>query len=234
MKKYLLNLIMLVIPALVAIQAQAPMTKGSVKLEITDVTTADPNAGQMAQMMKGATSEIFFDGDESITRTSIMGGMVTTDVQMDKANNKMDMYMDMMGQKVWIQSTLDEAQKAKSGMSNLDIKSDKSNTKTINGLEAFAITITDKTNPKLLISGFVTEAIKASTEGIQGMEGLELPGFPLEIVIEMKGQMSMTMKAVDIKKEVDASVFTKDTAGYQKMTMEEFQKSMGGMGGLGF
>lgn len=234
MKKHLLPILLFILPALVAVQAQSPMTQGMVKLEITDVSSTDAQTAQMLQMMKGSSSTIYFEGDKNLTRTSMMGGMVVTDSQVDKATNTLNMYMDMMGQKTWIQSSMEEAAAAKANMSNMDIKTDKANKKTINGLEAYAITIADKTNPDLKISGYVTDAIKASTQGIQGLEGMELPGFPLEIKIDMKGQMTMTFEAVEIKKELPANIFEKDTTGYKKMTMEEFQKSMGGMGGLGF
>jgi len=48
-------------------------------------------------------------------------------------------------------------------------------------------------------------------------------------------QMSMTMETKELSDKMDESSLTVDTGGYKKMTMEEFQKSMGGMGGgMGF
>jgi len=45
----------------------------------------------------------------------------------------------------------------------------------------------------------------------------------------------MTVTAQELKSDLDESVFELNTEGYKKMTMDEFQKSLGGMAnGLGF
>ena len=65
---------------------------------------------------------------------------------------------------------------------------------------------------------------------IQGFQSLEFSGYTMEFTVG-NPQFSMTYTAVEIKDSVDDSKFTYDTKGYKKMTMEEFQKSMAGMGG---
>ena len=113
---------------------------------------------------------------------------------------------------------------------NVTVTADKSDTKTILGYNAYKITVSNPATPDMNISGYVTEEIKAPTGAIQGMQGVDLPGFPLMIIIKSP-QMSMTIETTSIKDEYDPAILDVDTTGYTKMTMEEFQKTMGGMGG---
>ena len=92
------------------------------------------------------------------------------------------------------------------------------------------------TNPEMdgvTLSGYVTAEIKTKANIIQGFQSLEFEGYPMEFSIGSP-QFSMTMTAIDVKDSVDENKFLLDTKGYKKMTMDEFQKSMGGMGGFGF
>ena len=83
-------------------------------------------------------------------------------------------------------------------------------------------------------SMYLSKDIQASHKMIQGMDKLELEGFPLEYIME-SDQMSMTYEATEVTKDVDDSVFAINTAGYTKMTWEEFMEQMGSMGGgMGF
>lgn len=233
MKKHLLNFLLLVAPMMLAtLSAQKTLDRGTVKMEITDVSSDDAQTAQMLEMMKGTSTEIFFDGDESLTRTSMMGGMVKTDTKMNKESGKIDMYMDMMGTKMWIETDVEEAKKAQ-GEARMEVKADKSDTKEILGYKAYRVDVMNPTTPDMKISGYVTEDVKATADAIQGMQGVELPGFPLAITIKSP-DMSMTIETTSISEEIDRSVFKVDADGYKKMTMEEFQKSMGGAGGMGF
>jgi len=234
MKKHLLSFLLLVAPmALMTINAQKTMEKGTIRMEITKVGSEDAQTAQMLEMMKGTAFDIIFKGEESITKTNMMGGMVKTDIKMDKKSGKFDMYMDMMGQKMWIESNLDEAQKSQ-GQVKADIESVKSDTKEILGYTAYRVNIKNAETPDMKISAYITEDIKAPANGIQGLQAVELPGFPLMVMMDSP-QMSMTLETTKLSPDMDESALTVDTAGYKKMTMEEFQKSMGGMGGgMGF
>lgn len=234
MKKHLLNFLLLIAPmALVTVNAQKTLKEGTIKMEITEVGSPDPQTAQMMEMMKGTTTEIFFKGDESVTSLSMMGGMMTTKTKMNKQSGKMDMLMDMMGQKIWVETDKVEAEKMQAQVKT-EVKADKSDTKKILGYNAYKVNIINKDDANMQISGYVTEEINASAEAIQGMQGVDLPGFPLMIMIKSP-DMSMTIATTDIKDSVDESKLKTDTSGYKKMTMEEFQKTMGGMGGgLGF
>lgn len=234
MKKHLLSFLLLVAPmALMTINAQKTLDQGTIKMEITKVGSEDAQTAQMLEMMKGTAFEIIFKGDESLTKTSMMGGMVRTDIKMNKESGKMDMYMDMMGQKMLVESDIDEAQKAE-GQVSAEVKKMKSDTKELLGYSTYKVNIINKDTPDMKISAYVTEDIKAPANGIQGLQSVELPGFPLMVIMESP-QMSMTLETKELSGDLDESALTPDASGYKKMTMEEFQKSMGGMGGgMGF
>jgi len=234
MKKHLLSFLLLVAPiSLITINAQKTLDQGTIKMEITKVGSEDAQTAQMLEMMKGTSFTIIFKGEESITKTSMMGGMVNTDIKMDKVSGKFDMYMDMMGQKMWIESTLEEASKSQ-GQVKAVVEAVKSDTKDILGYNTYRVNIKNSDTPEMKISAYVTEDVKAPANGIQGLQSVDLPGFPLMVIMESP-QMSMTMETKELSDKMDDSSLTVDTGGYKKMTMEEFQKSMGGMGGgMGF
>jgi len=234
MKKHLLSFLLLVAPmALMTINAQKTMDQGTIKMEITKVGSEDAQTAQMLEMMKGTAMEIIFKGDDSITKTNMMGGMVKTDIKMNKETGKMDMYMDMMGQKMLVESDLEEAKKSQ-GQVQAEVEAVKSDTKEILGYKTYKVNIINKDAADMKISAYVTEDIKAPANGIQGMQSVELPGFPLMIIMESP-QMSMTMETTGLSADIDEKALSPDASGYKKMTMDEFQKSMGGMGGgMGF
>ncbi|MDC1284306.1 hypothetical protein N8Z19_02720, partial [Saprospiraceae bacterium] len=102
------------------------------------------------------------------------------------------------------------------------------------GYNTYRVNIKNADTPEMKISAYVTEDVKAPANGIQGLQSVDLPGFPLMVIMESP-QMSMTMETKELSDKMDESSLTVDTGGYKKMTMEEFQKSMGGMGGgMGF
>lgn len=234
MKKHLLSFLLLVAPiALLTVNAQKTLDEGTIMLEITKVGSEDAQTAQMLEMMKGTSFEIIFKGEESITKTSMMGGMVKTDIKMNKESGKMDMYMDMMGSKMLVETSLDEAQKSQ-GQVKADVEAVKSDTKEILGYKTYLVKIKSADTPDMKISAYVTEEVKAPANGIQGLQGVDLPGFPLMVMMESP-QMSMTLETKKLSGEMDEAALNPDASGYKKMTMDEFQKSMGNMGGgMGF
>ena len=234
MKKHLLSFLLLVAPiALLTINAQKTLDKGTIMMEITKVGSEDAQTAQMLEMMKGTSFEIIFKGDESITKTSMMGGMVKTDIKMNKESGKMDMYMDMMGSKMLVETSMDEAQKSQ-GQVKAEVEAVKSDTKEILGYKTYLVKIKSADTPDMKISAYVTEEVNAPANGIQGLQSVDLPGFPLMVMMESP-QMSMTLETKKLSEEMDEAALKPDASGYKKMTMDEFQKSMGGMGGgMGF
>jgi len=105
--------------------------------------------------------------------------------------------------------------------------------KTILGYETYKAVVKTKGTEDIIYEAYITEEIKASSSMIKGMQDFVLDGFPLEYTIK-NPMMTMTINAVEVNDKLDKKVFDIDTAGYTKMTMEEFSKSMGGMNGLGF
>jgi hypothetical protein len=214
------------------VSAQKTMDKGSIKMEVTNVSAEDPQMAMGLEMMKGSQTEVFFKNEQYVTHMDMMGGMVKMQVHVEKEKNMMNMLFDMMGNKTWIESKLDDAQtpQQKEISAKSKIEYDKTNTKEILGYKCYKMTITNPEMEGMTVSGYVTEEIKTKANLIQGFQSLEFAGYTMEFTVG-NPQFSMTSTAVEIKDTVDDSKFTFDTKGYKKMTMEEFQKSMGSMGG---
>ena len=108
---YLFSFIFLLLANNVLV-AQKVMDKGTVKMEITNVSAEDPQMAMGLEMMKGSETELIFKEDQYVTNMNMMGGMMKIQVHVEKSKNTMNMLMDMMGNKSWIESKLDEAQNA--------------------------------------------------------------------------------------------------------------------------
>lgn len=234
--KHLINFLLLVVP-FVSVTAQKTIDQGYVKMEITEATSDDPQMAMGLEMLKGSMAEIFFIEGKYKTTMNMMGGMIKMDNFVDTKTSKMDLLFDAMGSKMWVDTNLDEAKKnkpAQADMEDFKVEYNRDETKEILGYKAFKATITMPGSADMKVEGWVTDQIKTDANIIQGMEDLKLEGFPLEFSM-INPQMRMTFKATDIKDSVDAGVFELKTGGYQKMTMEEFSKQMGAMGGgMGF
>jgi len=234
--KHLINHFLLLVP-FAAITAQKTIEKGYVKMEITEVTSDDPQAAMQLEMMKGTVTEVYFTDGIYKTTMTMMGGMIKMNNLVDTKTNKIDMLFDAMGQKMWVNTDIDQAKTNGTGtpdMSDFKVEYDKTQTKTILGYAAYKATIKPSASQDMTIEGWVTEEIKTDANIIQGMEDLKLQGFPLEFSI-INPQMKLTFSATDIKETVADSEFVLKTEGYKKMTAEEFSEMMGSMGGgMGF
>lgn len=228
------TLLMFFISSSYMLSAQKTLDKGSVKMEITKVSAEDPQMAMSLEMMKGSQTEVFFKDDQHLTSMDMMGGMVKMQVFVEKNKNMMNMLFDAMGNKTWIETKLDESQSAqqKEIASKSSIVYDKKDTKDILGYKCYKMTVTNPEMEGMTVTGYVTEDIKTKANLVQGFQSLEFAGFTMEFTVS-NPQFSMTMTAVEVKDTLDESKFVIDTKGYKKMTMEEFQKSMGGMG-MGF
>lgn len=235
MKKTILSFLIAAMP-MIGLFAQ--MTKGYVKIEITEATSDNEQMAMGLEMMKGSETEYFFDAENYVTKMNMMGGMVSMENHINVKTKKMDMLMDAMGNKMWIDSNMDEAKAQGQGQltnADVDIKYDKADTKVIQGMKAYKFSM-KVPNPQMPmdIEGYITEEISSEGNLIQGMENVKFAGFPLEFTLKNQ-MMTLKMEATEVKKDVDASVFDLKTDGYKKMTLKEFQAAMGGMGGgMGF
>lgn len=234
MKKNIFILLALITVFGFSVSAQE-LTKAYMKFEVTDVKAAsedDPNASMMTNALKGTITKVYFDGPKSITKLSMMGGMVNTKIVSDKDGNT-EMYMDAMGQKILSKMNKAEIEKMqKEEGSNVEYVHHKDKTKEILGYKAHMVTMKD---PSGKMEGadmkfWVTDQIKTSAVVSQGVDNDLIGGFPLEITVSVPNQFSMTTTLTELKKEFDASVFEFDKKGYKEMSMEEL-KNMG-MGGF--
>lgn len=211
--------------------SQNVLSKGTLTLEITEVTSDNPDMQMHLNMMKGSKTVLTFDEDLQLNETTMMGGMMKIVVKTNLKTKMMDMLFSMMGNNSWIQSPLDDvkSQKEKDIAKETKVTYDKSKTKKILGYDCYQMTITNPEMEGMEITGYITDQVKAKGTLIQGFEDLSLTGYPLEFNVNNAG-MKMTFSATSISPDVDASKFELNTTGYTKMTMKEFQESMGRMG----
>jgi hypothetical protein len=240
MKKFNLILASLFLLSSIAINAQKELTQGMVKMEVTEVNSDNPQIAAQMEMFKGTQTEYYFSDEKSLVNANMMGGMMKMQTLTNNADEHVTMLFEAMGQKMMIESTKEERAEMEAGQSEMadaaDIIYDKNDTKEILGYKCYKATVKMDADPNMQMefSMYITPELKASNKMIQGLQAYELEGFPLELVLNTD-QMSLTTSAVDLKKEIDKSVFDLNTSGYTKMSFEEFQQSMGGMGGgMGF
>lgn len=220
--------------------AQDVISEGYIKMEITDVESDDEQMGAMLQMMKGTTTEMYFNEDKSLIKMDMMGGMVKNTFLLDNKSQDMTMLIDAMGQKMNIGSSKMDREKEGSDqvdyMKGLKVKIDENDTKEILGYTCKRAEISnpDTDEAGMSFSMYITDQIKANSKMIQGLNYTDLPGFPLEYVM-ITDKMSLTVSTKEIKKEIDSKVFEINTGGFKKMTYKEFMDSIGKMGGgMGF
>lgn len=236
------NLIVLIVAVLlgtvVEMNAQT-MSEGVIKMEISEVSSENPQIAAQLEMLKGTTTEYHFNKDKSIVKANMMGGMMKMTNLVNNSDEHLTLLMEMMGQKIMIESTKAERDKfeAEQGgeMDDIEVTYDENDTKVIQGYKCTKASV-DNPNSEAEINMYmyVCPDVKASNKLVQGLNKVELRGFPLEVIID-SADMSMTVTTTELSDEVDNSVFEVNTAGYQKMTFEEFQSSMGAMGGgMGF
>jgi len=233
--KQILTCLLLVVGFL-SVNAQEVISEGHLTMELTEVTADDPAVEQQMQMMKGMEMNVHFNDDGSLTTMDMMGGMIkSTSLYSTDGSGKL--LMDMMGNKMYIPITKEEAAKAAEAggemWDNVDITYDKSDTKKIQGVECYKMMIKAKDGDEGIdMSGYVTNAIKANANIMQ-IDTKKFDGFPMELSIGAAGSQ-MTFTTTKLDKTVDASVFNLDTGGYKEMTFDEFMEMMSSMGGGGF
>lgn len=230
--KNIISIVMLAFFAAISMNAQS----GTIVMEITDVSSDNPQMAAMTDMFKGSETAIYFKDKVSVTKMNMMGGMVKVDVKTD-AEQKTDMLMEMMGNKIWVETTKLEADRMKAEadnpMAEMEFTYDTEDTKEISGFNCYKMTIEFPDAEGSSIVGYVTEEIDVRPPVIQGVEVSEFRGFPLEFTFT-NPMMSMTTMAKSFEDTVDESVFELNTSGFKKMTIAEFGEMMQSMGGGGF
>lgn len=151
-----------------------------------------------------------------------MSQVTITDMKKESGT----LLMDMMGKKMAVEMTkkdIDEMEK-KNKAPKPEFKYIDGADKKIAGYNCKKALVTIEGAGEMEV--YYTEDLPAGAS--KHYEGLK--GFPLEYTID-SGQFKMKMTAKEVKQEkLDASLFVIPD-GYDKMTFEEFKKSMGGMMG---
>ncbi len=211
----------------------AQSSEGTLSMELVDVSSDNPQVAQFAEMMKGTSMIVSFQGSKSLSEMNMMGGMVDMKI-LAKEDGTVDMLMNMMGQKMYIPTNKLEQEKAKamSGqqMPELDITYDENDKKQIAGFNCYKMIVKAKDVQGFGMTAYVTEEIVVKANIIQNIDMSKFKGFPLEYTIDA-GEMAMTFSAKKYESTVDAKKFELNTSGYTKMTLEEFSEMTGGMGG---
>ena len=211
------------------------LTQGTITMEVTDVKVSNPEMEQMVAAMKGTNQMIQFDQDHQKVTIDMMSGLVKVRTFQDFDKGTSENYMDMMGQKIKMQSEdIKESQnQAKELLGDSKVVYDKSDKKTILGREchkaSLDVTVEGQT---LNMVFYVTEEIKVPQAYVQNMGGIELVGTPLQTILDM-GMMKMTYTATDISTDVEPDFFNKPEGEYKEMSADEL-KQMGLGGQLGF
>jgi len=215
------------------------LKEGSITMEITEVSSDNEQVAAQLEMMKGAETKYFFNNEKSLVTANMMGGMIKVQSLINNDDEHMTLLFDAMGQKMMIESSKEERDKimgddAEELAKDMKVTYDESDTKEILGYKCIKANIEAGDENPMKFSMYVSRDIKASNKMIQGLQGIEIDGFPLEYVMEMP-EMQMTYSAIDLQSKLDAKVFEINTSGFQKMSFEEFTQQMGAFGGgMGF
>ena len=206
-------------------------------MEITDVNSDDQAIASQLEMMKGTETIYSFSTEQSLVTSNMMGGMIKMESLTDNASENTTLLFDMMGQKMMVTSTKEdraenEAEQA-DAFKDIKMSYDENDTKEILGYKCIKAIANGEEMP-FSFEMYVTKELSIDSKLIQGMQGLDLEGFPLEYEMKMD-KMSMTYSATEIETELSGEVFNLNTEGYKKMTFKEFQEQMKGFGGgMGF
>ncbi len=239
MKKFSVLLFAFVLGSLLSLNAQKNLSEGMIKMEITEVSSDNPQVAAQLEMMKGTQTEYYFNKDKSLVSSSMMGGMIKMSYLFNNADEHLTLLFDAMGQKMMVESTKSERSDMEAeqneAAANVKIVYDENDTKEILGYKCIKAKIESEDGQiPMNFYMYVSPDILASNKMIQGLQAYELKGFPLEMVMDSE-QMSMTFTTVELLDKLDTSTFVLNTTGYTKMSFDEFQQSMGAMGGgMGF
>ncbi len=212
--------------------SQKKLKEGVVKFELNmDALGDSPEAA----MMGGTSLDFYFKGNMQKMDMNMMGGMmrIQTIIPLDKPTEGA-MLMDMMGQKIQVTEMNEEEISSNNSFMNMDnvesVTYDEKDIKEIAGYPCYFAKI--KTKDGLSMKYYITEKIQPPI-GVKNKDANVLKGYPLEMIVDTGQGMEMTFTAKEVSKEVSDDDFKKGE-GYTPMTMEEFQKQMGGMGLGGF
>jgi hypothetical protein len=210
--------------------AQKKVKEGIVKF----TTIAEASEDMAMAMMSGTKLDLYFSDENQRMDMNLMGGLMRVQTIVPTANPKdAVMLMDMMGQKFQIVGLTEDDVSNSNTFMNLDqidnVEYDVKVTKEIAGYPCYFAKITMKNG--LTMQYFITEKIQPPVS-LTDENAVVLKGYPLEMNIIMGEGLNMTFVANEVITKIPKGSFDMPS-GYKKMTMEEFEKQMGGMK-LGF
>ena len=222
MKKITKIAFALLLLASVSMNAQTALKKGSVTYKMS-MSGND----EAAAMMGESTISVHFDEKNQATDMSMMGGMMLMKTIMPLGNVKdTKMAIEVMGMKYEIIEASEETLKSNKNLGDLEnaaeVIYDKKDIKEIAGFKCYKAVV--KMNDGTSSDFYITDAIAPQQTAKETK--VKLSGYPLEIKVST-GQGDMVMTATSFSKELPKDCFTIGE-GYTKVTMEEFQKQMGG------
>ncbi len=214
--------------------SQKKIKKGVVKFKMN----MDAMGGDSPEMaMLGSSSlDFYFKGSMQKMDMKMMDGMMRIQTIIPTDNPKdAAILMDMMGQKIQIIELDEDALVESNNFMNIDgikeIAYDKDDEKEIAGYGCYAANL--KMENGTTMKYYITEKIQPPSS-IKKKDNIALKGYPLEMVIDAGQGVEMTFTAKEVLGEFDDKIFKIAEDEYTKMTMEEFEKQMGGLGmGLG-
>jgi hypothetical protein len=222
MKKITKMIFAFIVVAGVSMNAQTALKQGSVTYSMT-MSGND----EAAAMMGESTIIVNFDEKMQATNMNMMGGMMLMKTITPFENLKdSKMTVEVMGMKYEIIDLGEEALKANKGLGDLenavDVTYDKKDIKEIAGFKCYKAIV--KNDDGSSSDFYITESIAPQHSNKEAK--VKLAGYPLQVKVTTP-QGEMTMAATSFSKELPKDSFTIGE-GFTKITMEEFQKQMGG------
>jgi len=219
----LLGIFILTSPAI----AQKKLKKGKV---IYKLDLAEMKDNPMASMIGNMNLSFFFDPAYQSLAIDVMGMLNMKVIQpVNVSSTPGTVLLSMFGQKYQV-SDLNPAEflKDKTGASannQLEVTYDKKDKKKILGYKCCKAEVSPPDGST--ITFYISDKIKSTF-----MSGLtsfpKLKGFPLEIIITAPNGSVNRLTASEISGNLSDDAF-KVGSGYQKMTMKELEKELGGL-----
>lgn len=171
------------------------------------------------EAMLPSESRVFYKGEKSRTEQDVMGSGMQIVIE-DMANNKFFVLMDMMGQKIVLESTEEEIKEQESSRANttVDFVKDKREIAGYNCKKA----IINNTDAEAPLTVYYTTKLKSGRDRFEGLGGI-----PLQFGM-LNGGVQARLTATKVEKmEVDESLFTVPE-GYTTMTSDDMMQMLGG------
>lgn len=206
---------------------QKKIKEGTVKFEMT---TEGSESAELA-MLGGSTLDFYFDGKQQRMDMSLLGGMMKVQTIVPIKNPKDGaILMDVLGQKIQIVDYGEDEISNNYNFMNVDgietVAYDEGDKKEIAGYSCYKAVA--KLDNGTTMKYYISEKIKPPSGVKKKDNKVVLKGYPLEMTIDTGQGFEMVFKATEVSNKLPDGIFN-IPEGYQKMTMEEFQKQSGGL-----